>query len=103
MARMSDMGPIVISDEREPLLNLLHNGRVQEFMEALGERGIVWFLEMDFEPLIVHLAPLRSSAPGDPCPARVRFLLDATSPTPLPLSSTTGIIGSSREKTSMPR
>ncbi len=64
----------------EPFGELFAQDRWEDYISSLSERGMVWFLEMDFPCLVGHLMPLNSMPPEVSKPARLTFFSEMIEP-----------------------
>ena len=65
---------------KEPFGELFAEGRWEDYIASLSEKGMVWFLELDFPCLVGHLMPLNSMPRGVAKPARLAFFSEMIEP-----------------------
>lgn len=65
---------------QKPFGKLFAQGNWGDYISALSEKGMAWFLELDFPRLVGHLMPLNSMPPEVARPARLTFFADMIEP-----------------------
>jgi hypothetical protein len=68
------------TDLEEPFNALLKQGEWDEYVSLLSQKGLIWFLEMDFPRLVAPLMPVNSIPQEVHRPPRLAFFSEAIEP-----------------------